>query len=290
MTDLCFAAASAHSRGDSAHCAPQVLCGLFGVAINQTLTVQGVHLAGASLAAVLQPLVPVSHANPPPPPCRSELTPGRALKVLCGAADVALKRIRPRWYHAVGLFFAVGGALLVLRVDRMAVPSTAAAREVRLGALLLLGAVLVIATAIQLQRTAHSVRIPPMSATFFSFLYGSLVIGPYAAFSASSNHVRVFDLPAKPWLGAAYCGIVGTSLTDCISFWSLQTITPSQASLYICLQPVLTVILSAIFLGESITWFTVVGGLAVILGLVFVVGGSERDRRRLLELGVDKAR
>ena len=102
--------------------------------------------------------------------------------------------------------------------------------------------------------------------------YGIITTAPLLVFGGGLTGI---GLPKSGFLGLLYLGLICSAL--CYLMWNeaLAEIGAMKANLYVYAVPVVTMIASAVFLHESITW----GGAA---GVAMVVGGmllSSLDRR-----------
>ena len=80
------------------------------------------------------------------------------------------------------------------------------------------------------------------------------------------------------WLGLAYLVVFGSIVAFTAYSWLLQVAPVSQVATYAYVNPVVAVLLGALFVDESIGLPTVVGGAITVLAVAVVV--SEEGRRR----------
>ena len=80
------------------------------------------------------------------------------------------------------------------------------------------------------------------------------------------------------WLGLVYLIVFGSIVAFTAYSWLLQVAPVSQVATYAYVNPVVAVILGALFVGEAIGVATVVGGAITVLAVAVVV--SEEGRRR----------
>ncbi|MCE1253759.1 MAG: EamA family transporter [Anaerolineae bacterium] len=83
---------------------------------------------------------------------------------------------------------------------------------------------------------------------------------------------RPLVLPQQPitWLALLWLGILGSGLAYILFFSLLHAIGPTRTTTVTYIPPLVGVLLGMVFLGESITWMSILGGLLVIFGLVVV--------------------
>jgi len=79
-------------------------------------------------------------------------------------------------------------------------------------------------------------------------------------------------LPTLPitWLAVIWLGIMGVSLAYILYFYLLHSVGPTRTVLVTYVFPLVGVILGVLYLGETLDWNLIVGGLMVIGGIVLV--------------------
>lgn len=79
-------------------------------------------------------------------------------------------------------------------------------------------------------------------------------------------------LPVLPltWLAIIWLGLMGVSLAYILYFYLLHSVGPTRTVLVTYVFPLVGVILGVLFLGETLDWNLVAGGLMVIGGIVLV--------------------
>ncbi len=98
-------------------------------------------------------------------------------------------------------------------------------------------------------------------------LYGVLFILPIYLFSNPIFEItKIFDW--ENGLSIAFLGFIASAL--CFSTWNIAVkhIGAVRTTVYIYAIPVVTIIFSAIFLEEKITWMGILGAIVTILGLI----------------------
>ncbi|MBQ8305351.1 MAG: DMT family transporter [Blautia sp.] len=96
--------------------------------------------------------------------------------------------------------------------------------------------------------------------------YGMLTITPLLLKDGGLKGIRLLQF--KDFCGVAYLGLVCSAL--CYLMWNeaIAEIGAMKANLYVYAVPVVTMIASAIFLSEGITWGGAVGGMLVVGGML----------------------
>ena len=80
----------------------------------------------------------------------------------------------------------------------------------------------------------------------------------------------VAHLSTRGWSAVAFLGIACSGLAYVCWYDALSALTASQAGSFLYLEPLVTVIVAAILLGEPILPVTLVGGFAILLGVWMV--------------------
>jgi drug/metabolite transporter (DMT)-like permease len=125
---------------------------------------------------------------------------------------------------------------------------------------------------------SYSVAIAPLMRRYSPFRISSLVllVGwiPLAITGAHQTAHQAFHFHTLVWIAFAYAVVGPLFLTNILWFTALDRVGPSRASLFSNLQPLFGVGFALVLLGERLTRWEIVGGVA-ILGAVLV----ERLRR-----------
>lgn len=124
----------------------------------------------------------------------------------------------------------------------------------------------------------YSVLITPLMRRYSPFRISSLVLlvgwVPLAITGAGQTASESLHFGTLMWLGFAFAVIGPLFLTNILWFTAISRVGPSRASLFSNVQPVFGVLFALVLLGEHLTRWEIVGGVA-ILGAVLV----ERSRR-----------
>lgn len=216
------------------------LLGLLGVFANQILFIEGLQRTTATSAAILMPSVPVFAV---------------AIGVLSGVERVSGRRL-------LGILLAVAGAVVLLDPFRLAL-AAASAR----GNLLILANCLAYAAFLVLQRPILH-RLPWRTVIAWAFLFGGLGVVGVAAPSLLA--LDPGEVPAAAWLGVAYVVLLGSVVGYGLNTWALRRSSPTVAASYNTLQPLLTALLAAAFLGERFGGREAAGMVLILAGLFLV--------------------
>ncbi|MDE5954092.1 MAG: DMT family transporter, partial [Duncaniella sp.] len=98
------------------------------------------------------------------------------------------------------------------------------------------------------------------------FFYGVVSVLPLFILSTSPAELSLLGRSAV-WSNIMFLGIMASML--CYMMWnvSVKALGADKASNYIYVNPLVTIIASAIFLGEPLTIFTFIGAAAIIGGV-----------------------
>lgn len=195
----------------------------FGVVLNQGLFLQGLRTSKAGNAAVLMTTIPVF------------------------ALSIALltRRERASSNRIAGMLFAFSGALILAKIERF---SWGEAEST--GNLLLLANALCFAIYMVISRDVLR-RFPPVAFITWVFVMGAVILGPLtfpAMVKVAQQDLSNNALSALVWV------ITGcTFLAYLVSAWTLSRAEASLVAAYNFIQPVITMTLAWLFLGERVT-------------------------------------
>ena len=144
----------------------------------------------------------------------------------------------------------------------------------------LVGDGLAVATAVTW--AGYSVLITPLMRRYSPFRISSLVLLfgwiPLAITGLHQTTSQSFHFGALMWICFGFAVIGPLFLTNILWFTAISRVGPSRASLFSNMQPVFGVLFALVLLGEHLSVWEVVGGVAII-GAVLL----ERSRRVLPE-------
>lgn len=224
------------------HALPIIALGLTGYFVYQLLFILSVSLTTAGSAALIMAGAPLWTAF---------------IGRLSGVEDLRL----PAW---LGLLISLAGTALVI-ID--------GANGASIGEGSLLGNVLMLIGAVVWggfttynKTIVHEVS--PLGITFFGLLASlPLLIGvgiPYW------DTVVWNEVDAWVWWAIVYSGALSTGIAFVIWNQAVKTVGPSNTAVYNNLVPFVAVIGGAWFLGETVTWLQIAGGVLIIGGVVWM--------------------
>jgi drug/metabolite transporter (DMT)-like permease len=106
--------------------------------------------------------------------------------------------------------------------------------------------------------------LPALAYTAHSMLAGALAMAGLAAATGSPGRILAFD--PGTWAIVAFLGVLGGALTFWLWSFGLERTTPTRVAITITFNPMVSLLLGAVLLGEPV-------GSGPVAGLVLVVAG-----------------
>jgi len=213
------------------------LLALLGVVTNQALFLAGLALSSAHVAAILITTIPVFTL----------------------AITIATGRERATPWKIGGILLAAAGALTVVWGEGI----EGTYREL-LGALMIVGN--------SLSYSFYLVISKPLMATYSArgvlarmFAIATVLMLPISAWSLAHESWRT--IPTGAWLSLLAVIAGPTVAAYLLNLWTLRHADSSLVAAYVYVQPVVTTILAAIFLGERIRSIAIVAGAMICAGV-----------------------
>lgn len=210
---------------------------LLGVVINQSMFLGGLALTSAHVAAILITAVPIFTL----------------------AAGILLKEERGAALKTAGIALAAAGAVMVVGSEGFGGTTKSLA-----GDLLIIGNSLSYAFFLVLAK-ADMARLGPQRVIARMFGIAAVLMLPLAAVPMWRLSWRT--IPTAAWLSLAFVIAGPTIAAYLLNAWALSHTDSSLVAAYTYLQPILTVILAAIYLGEQIRPVAIVAGVLIFLGV-----------------------
>ncbi|MBS1208317.1 MAG: hypothetical protein H6R19_715 [Proteobacteria bacterium] len=155
----------------------------------------------------------------------------------------------------------IGAVLVVSRGD----PASLLDGAVGLGELYIFAAV-VAWVAYTLILRYQTQGMDTLSLTFCSILCGTVLLAIPAGFEW---HAAGWPMPSlAAWSAMAYLGLLGTALSFVWYSQAVAMIGAARATQFTNLVPVFGVLLSALLLGEPVSWVSTGGGMLVVAGVM----------------------
>ena len=142
------------------------------------------------------------------------------------------------------------------------------------GDLLAIGAAFTWATYSVILKSKIPTGKEPLRATKRIFFYGILTSLPIAYFMGFSVSIESFLKP-KLLGNIIYLGVVASALGYLIWNWAVHVLGTLKTSVYIYVIPAITIVASAIFLKEQITFLIGLGAILAVSGLIL----SEKSKK-----------
>ena len=127
------------------------------------------------------------------------------------------------------------------------------------GILFGLGAAVFYATVILLNKFIKNVEGIPR--TLFQLLSAILILIPYVLVSGG---VTLGSMHAFGWANLLIVGVIHTGVTYCMYFSSLKELPGQKAAILSYIDPLVAVVISVTILGESMTFWQVIGGVLIL--------------------------
>lgn len=108
--------------------------------------------------------------------------------------------------------------------------------------------------------------LPPLLTTAYASVGTALVFGSYGLLTGQLT----IQLSASAWGAVLGTGFFASFLGIWLFFEGVREAGPANASVIMNLEPMLTVILSVLVLGETMVWMQAMGGCLILLGLLIL--------------------
>jgi drug/metabolite transporter (DMT)-like permease len=170
-------------------------------------------------------------------------------------------RLSPR--QTLGMTLGFSGVFMIVGLPLL---QSSANAPLALGGntLLFLGAILFTLYGILSKKIQNTLGVSPVALAYYLCLVGTLISAPFALHEIMQHNIFA-DLGIKHVFSAVFIGIIGTAGFFVIYQHALKTGSEVSATLFMYIQPVATIGLAYIFLGEQLAWpFFLGGGLALI--------------------------
>eukprot|EP01116_Phalansterium_solitarium_P018904 TRINITY_DN5151_c0_g2_i1.p1 TRINITY_DN5151_c0_g2~~TRINITY_DN5151_c0_g2_i1.p1 ORF type:complete len:410 (+),score=111.32 TRINITY_DN5151_c0_g2_i1:25-1230(+) len=230
--------------------------GIIGVAGNPLSFMFGLKLASASVGAVISP----------------------SQVVMTFIASVILRREKANILKVLGVTTAMCGVLVGMQLDKMNSSSV-------IGPMCFIGSALANAIYFLLQGPLLKTLAPEIIMAW-SFAYATVPLAILAFTIDFPGMQSVFDgsLPGTVIVALLYAVFfVQIAAFNMLSFGIKYSGSPTIASGYSLLNPVLTIALSIIIMGEPFVWMQTLGCAITIVGLIILIVGRQREMTQASE-------
>jgi drug/metabolite transporter (DMT)-like permease len=176
-------------------------------------------------------------------------------------AAIFLQEDRLTLSKVLGLLIGFGGVVLLFLPELS---------NSRIENLLGLGAVLIAAggyaaSGIIIKRKVHG--LPSGLQVFLQYGCATLFL---LGFTLSIERPVILPVLPLTWIALLWLGLLGSSLASSFYFSLLHSVGPTRASTVTYVPPLVGLLLGAIFLGETLSWLTLIGGGLIVAGIMLV--------------------
>jgi drug/metabolite transporter (DMT)-like permease len=126
----------------------------------------------------------------------------------------------------------------------------------------------------------------PVRVMVYSFSAAAALLLPVAAAAEGTRPLRILELSWPAWSSLLAIAVFSLSLSMLLYLWVIDRIDVTQASLSIYMLPVFGVIISAVTLGEPVTW-RLASGAVLVFASTFLVTIHEETLQRRRQSGVE---
>jgi drug/metabolite transporter (DMT)-like permease len=115
-------------------------------------------------------------------------------------------------------------------------------------------------------------RYPSAGMMFWVMTFGWLLSG--LLFLAGPGIADVARLSARGWMAVVFLGVFCSGLAYVFWYDALSRLPSSQVGTFLYIEPLVTVVIAAAMLGETLTLPTLAGGVAILVGVWMVSLGQ----------------
>ncbi len=122
-------------------------------------------------------------------------------------------------------------------------------------------------------------KYPPALMMTYVMGLGWMMVLPL--FAAQRGWTQIPGLSVEGWASVLFLGLACSGLAYVFWYDALQQAGASQVASFLYLEPLVTVVVAATWIGERVTWATLIGGGIILLGVWLVnrpAAASERSQ------------
>lgn len=218
-----------------------ILCGLFGVAINQAFFFSGLKLTTPINASLIMTTTPIL--------------------VLIASSIIIGEKIT--WRKILGIVAGGSGAVLLILNGK----SINFEKTQILGDFMIFinassyGIYLVIVKSLM-------EKYNPITVVKWVFIFGTFFVFPFGIDELTEVNWVAFDYSI--WLAVTYVLICTTFLAYLFNAYALKTVNPSVVSIYIYLQPLLATMIALMFAKDNLGVIKIISGVLIFAGVYLV--------------------
>ena len=165
--------------------------------------------------------------------------------------------------QCAGLLISLFGAFLVISNGN---PAILISGGIGWGEIAILGCVISWAAYSLIGRNVLK-SMSPLSAVFYSALFGALMLFPATLVGEAPLQIHTYS--SADWISLLFLGILGTAAGFSLYYQAIRAIGSARSSVFINLVPLFSILLAWIFLGETIN-FSVLGGGIILMSGVYL--------------------
>ena len=165
--------------------------------------------------------------------------------------------------QCAGLLISLFGAFLVISNGN---PAILISGGIGWGEIAILGCVISWAAYSLIGRNVLK-SMSPLSAVFYSALFGALMLLPATLVGEAPLQIHTYS--SADWISLLFLGILGTAAGFSLYYQAIRAIGSARSSVFINLVPLFSILLAWIFLGETIN-FSVLGGGIILMSGVYL--------------------
>jgi drug/metabolite transporter (DMT)-like permease len=111
-------------------------------------------------------------------------------------------------------------------------------------------------------------RLPSALMMFYVMLFGWIFSAIFFFIRTGTGDIS--NLTAHGWLAIVFLGIFGSGLAYIAWYDALKHLKANEAGVFLNIEPLVTMLVAFVILGEAITWASLLGGAVIILGVWLV--------------------
>ena len=181
------------------------------------------------------------------------------MAITIGAVLIYGERLSP--LQSIGLLISLFGAVLVITNGN---PALLFAGGFGLGEIAIIGCVISWAAYSLIGRSVLK-SMTPLSAVFYSTLFGSIMLFPATLLDGVPPTPASYT--SADWISLLFLGIFGTAAGFSLYYRAITRIGAARSSVFINLVPLFSIVLAWIFLAETINLSVLIGGLILMAGV-----------------------
>lgn len=117
---------------------------------------------------------------------------------------------------------------------------------------------------------------PAARMMFYVMLFGWLFANIWL-FGFGTGLAEIPRLSFNGWMGILVLGLLGSGVAYVAWYDALQALPASQLSAFINIEPLITTVMAAFILSETITWLIILGAALILIGVYLVNRPDKKD-------------